>query len=526
MEEVNKEHANEEGTSITVREDAASDFNRRTDEEEQVCLENAKTEQRIAPGVDSGGKDEHQSPPGQGNGSVTLSPPSRDETPSVELVNTTEDAVTVRVRCTIQGDHSVLLSSLAAFEVKDARGENGEFKFVVGIPNAAKDGAVQELVQEIKSVLEVACRVEARPQKIADAAAGGDAAQHTAAPEQVSKLEGKLLAEGAMTRVPLSEQRRAREAHKLSQAGSQQSSSEAISVARSPSRGKSMANKAREGLGWSGQDLPQIQEQFGEAVAGGTSGSTVASVQSKRTGSLDTAKGIGMSVESEAPQRSRQSDATPGAFYTSVRVSGALPEWRFQSSEERPAYQEGTSPSCRGQLPSNLDISEVTVAVKAFEVDESITEEHLRQRILEETVEADLIDQVAVKKRRRNRRLVFIVIVLVLVAIAIGLGVALSKKPDKVLVTHAPSLAPSASPTAATRPTLEKVRSRGVVRCGTIVNRPGLYAYNNETKEYEGFNVDLVSSANTQCFTACWHVRMYSQCCALVVSSDCSSRHW
>lgn len=53
-------------------------------------------------------------------------------------------------------------------------------------------------------------------------------------------------------------------------------------------------------------------------------------------------------------------------------------------------------------MNSKVDIVEVTLAVRVFKLDESVIKEHLRQRILEETVQANLIDEVAVQKRRRN----------------------------------------------------------------------------------------------------------------------------
>lgn len=467
-----------------------------TDEEDS--LEASVTEEVMVLNAEDEG-DCDQSDPPSSEDQVTESITKGEQAPSVKLMNTTEDSITVSVRGSVQEDHAVMLSSLAAFEVKDVRRESDGVLFIVSIPNEARNGAVQELAEEIKTVLEEACRVEACRREIRASSnmepitRGDDEGQNNTATIEVSKLEGDSLAESAMARASLSARIRAREARKP-QAGSQQDSSGALSVARSPSRSEGMANNAREGLGRSGQDLQQIQEQFGEVVTGTSSGYTgngTALVQGELAHNLGTEKGLCIEVQSEVPQRPRRGDTTPGAFYASGLAFGAPPEWSNRSSVGQPPCREAASLT-RTPLSGNIEVSEVGSVVKAFKVDESATEDHVRRRILKEAVEADVIDQVAVKKRRRHRRLLFMGIVLVLVAIAIGLGVALSTKPDKVLVTESPSMAPSTSPTEAPRPTLEKVRSRGAVRCGTFDDLPGLYALNEERNQYEGFNVDLV----------------------------------
>jgi hypothetical protein len=92
------------------------------------------------------------------------------------------------------------------------------------------------------------------------------------------------------------------------------------------------------------------------------------------------------------------------------------------------------------------------------------------------------------QEQRRLPLRFLIVVGLLVIAVLIGLIVAVA------VALSAPGTSPRAPSTPEPTTTLGRVAQRGVLRCG-IIEQPGFAEMNLTTGLYEGFDVDLVCSA-------------------------------
>eukprot|EP00547_Thalassionema_nitzschioides_P000096 CAMPEP_0194210154 /NCGR_PEP_ID=MMETSP0156-20130528/8050_1 /TAXON_ID=33649 /ORGANISM="Thalassionema nitzschioides, Strain L26-B" /LENGTH=1146 /DNA_ID=CAMNT_0038937467 /DNA_START=37 /DNA_END=3477 /DNA_ORIENTATION=- len=133
--------------------------------------------------------------------------------------------------------------------------------------------------------------------------------------------------------------------------------------------------------------------------------------------------------------------------------------------------------------------------ITAFEVNEddieNVTkrESVIRQQIISESVEA--VEVVNDTKARRKKRCLVIFFLLSVAGIVLGLSLGLTGDEKYVIVTTAPSVMPSSSPTETILPTLGNVVLQGKLRCGVYGDSTGFSKINNKTGVREGIDADL-----------------------------------
>lgn len=422
----------------------------------------------------------------------------------VEVVENTEESMVVALRGHVQDYLLKTLSSLVAHEVKDMRKEGGDHILVLSTPDHATKSTTSipaDLEQQLLAVLEETsqwedCRrdLDAKRPSASTVLLPDDTAR-----ENVSRKGLPRLASGeTLTNTS--------KALRLAPRFNQDESIKALRLAP-------VLDQDEDGL----QPPNSMEEMFAEIYP-----------------DHPEIYGAGECIEagysfSEDAERSRQrrpsrDDTTPGAFR--IPSIPRAPEERAEQYQETllSEREEGST-----DVVPMIDATESSGAtIRAFRVDELAQEENARLRILEEAVEADVVDHMEATKARRKRLFLLICLIVSISAIAIGLGVAQSRKGSSiVLVTEAPSMAPSGRPTELARPTLEKVLSRGTLRCGAADNIPAVSAFKEETNSTEGFNVDLVSVGKRG--SACMErliILVLTQEIPSSVSSDCSGCNW
>lgn len=354
---------------------------------------------------------------------------SRNRSCLVEVVNTKDRSMTVTVRDAFEEYLIPLMSSMVSHNVEAMRQEGNDLILVVRMPSHESTDA-NDLAEEIKATLDAARREQ----------------QQAAAAAEVSELHGKLLEskDSRLRRPPDDEETVAR--------------NELTSLERNlMDKGVAKAGVAV----WNPNDA-LVDEEFRK---------TQEAIRRVSTRSSLTRRG----------------ELSPGAYYASGRACGDVPDWETDVSDEylAPPVVGDSMDLPMAATSANIELAHERAngTVEAFRVDEEAHEEGIRQKILDEAVEADVVDHVAVNKKRKRCIVFWILLTVVLVAVAIVLSVGLvGNNNTLVLVTESPTMTPTTSPTEILRPTIEKVKERGTVICGV-----------SDDNHLGGFNRDLVS---------------------------------
>jgi hypothetical protein len=173
-------------------------------------------------------------------------------------------------------------------------------------------------------------------------------------------------------------------------------------------------------------------------------------------------------------------DRAPGAVavYPGVPVESEL----FDSTSSVMLDEESATMSHR------------TTFVTAFHVSQTIVDEEVRQRIMREAVEAEVVAQV--ENKHQGARFVGVLCLLLVLVIAVTVPVTfvvvanVSNNSDEEQEGNLTAIDKS-------RPTLTVIKERGVIRCGVTTDTPGFASLNVVTGKIEGISVDYVSAPAT-----------------------------
>lgn len=230
-------------------------------------------------------------------------------------------------------------------------------------------------------------------------------------------------------------------------------------------------------------------------------------------------------------QQSREGTQVPGAYAICTSTGIAATSSGASTSgdaisvgvpvDEAPppphrAQQEGaeiTRPAS-ANVPSTLTIatesessSQEPALATAFKVEEGQVEEEIRDRILREAVQANIVKQeddagaTAGSSTKRWKAIAAILVLLVVIVVLVPAATGRFNSPSRGESRGFKSKADdeedfqSINPTISTpgMSTIEYIRERGFVLCGASETIPGFSLRNPDTGVVEGFNIDHVS---------------------------------
>ena len=187
---------------------------------------------------------------------------------------------------------------------------------------------------------------------------------------------------------------------------------------------------------------------------------------------------------------SRRQESTPGA----VAVSYARGVNNTSDGMDTESWQTQDPEAPLETEPVQVRNSNQLVSAVRVEIQEEEIREEMRQELLHEAVQADVVDQ-----KEPPMRSIVVGSVLLILALGIGLAVGLSPR-DNVNELMKNQTSQSAGIDLATwrprfeGPTFTDVQNRGFIRCGIYNNSYG-FSYINEEKDgnpREGMNLDQV----------------------------------
>lgn len=190
------------------------------------------------------------------------------------------------------------------------------------------------------------------------------------------------------------------------------------------------------------------------------------------------------SKETESPDENSTSD------------DGAMRNQQEETESEDPGNLRPTLHSSQDQNEESLaasarSVGESSLTVVAVRVDPGEAEQLAIRRILDEAVQADVVAQESPVKwwSNKKRRTIVVAAFLLVIGLVVGLSVTLAQ--NAAGNTGENHVGPSQEQPPF-QPTLQTVRERGVLRCGS----PDVFYHINvdpETGERVGFEIDMVS---------------------------------
>ena len=202
-----------------------------------------------------------------------------------------------------------------------------------------------------------------------------------------------------------------------------------------------------------------------------------------------------------SPQRLQMEDTSiPGAFPVdgpNISVTSAQIE---DNNNTDTIHDYSNHPHENSQPHTDVLVSAVTVSTYAKDEQdlENQIREKVRQEILDSATEADVVSLAGEPKSKTRTKVIYLGILLATIVLSGTVGLVVGMLERKERESKNASLyqsTPAPSPSSfITGPTLQAVRDRGHVRCGTYDESDGFAFTNKDTGLREGINVDQVCS--------------------------------